>query len=306
MNLLTLSVFAECVARGSFAGAARGLDLDPSQVSRMIAGLEADLRLRLFERSTRRITLTEAGALYHKRIAPLLAEIDDAGAAARDLSDAPKGRLRVAASTAFGERVIVPMLKGFLETHREIDIDLVLSDAQVDLLEARIDVAVRLAPDAPPDTIVSKLCQTRYVVAAHPAFAKKLTRPEDLTDIPVVCFAYPGFRDLWRFRKAGKVTEVPISGRLEITGAAAVLSAARQGVGPALLADWLVQEDFATGRRVEVFPKHDVTATAFDTSAWVLTPSRRYQPLKARVFIDALRRHVENQFIHGEISNSVN
>ena len=293
MNIESLEVFSECVARGSFAAAARALDIDPSQVSRTIAGLETTLGVRLFERSTRKMSLTEVGQTYHARIAPLLAEMADAAEIARDLSATPKGKLRIGASTAFGERIIVPMLGRFLEGQPNVDVELILSDGHADLLADRIDVAVRLTPEAPPDTIVSKLCPTRYRVlaaAGHPPLAS----PDKLAGVSVVRFAYPGFRDLWRFRKAGQVTEVPISGSLEITGATAVLEAVRQGLGPGLLADWLCGDALTSGELVDLFPHHEVTATSFDTAAWVLTPSRRYQPLKVRTFVNALRAHVEN------------
>ncbi|MDJ1008956.1 MAG: LysR family transcriptional regulator [Paracoccaceae bacterium] len=306
MQIEALRTFAECASRGSFAAAARAMEVDPSAVSRTIATLEARLGVRLFERSTRTIALTEAGALYRARVAPLLDDLDDAAQAARDLSERPAGRLRVAASSAFGERVIVPMLGVFLADHPGLDVDLVLSDAPVDLLAERIDIAVRLTQEAPPDTIVSKLCATRYRVLAAPHLRLRPTRPEDLADIPVIRFALPGFRDLWRFRGDGFLREVPIAGRVEVTGAAAVLAAARAGLGPALLADWLAGDDLAAGRLVDLFPRHEVTATGFDTAAWLLTPSRRYQPLKTRVFVKALRAHVENRVIPGENSVSGN
>lgn len=302
MQTDALKTFVECAERGSFAAAARALGLDPSVVSRSIAGLEDKLGLRLFERSTRAIALTDAGRLYFERLGPLLSDLDDAAAAARDLSERPKGRLRVAASTAFGERVIVPMLGRFLEAYPDLDVDLRLSDGPADILGERIDVAVRLAPDAPMDVIVSKLCATRYRVVAAPGVAVP-ERPEALAGVPVIRFALPGFRDLWRFRADGEVVEVPVAGRVEISGAAAVLAAARAGLGPALLADWLAGEDLAAGRLVDLFPGHEVTATGFDTAAWVLTPSRRYQPLKTRAFIAALRGHVENRVIPVEKSD---
>ncbi|MEM9708698.1 MAG: LysR substrate-binding domain-containing protein [Pseudomonadota bacterium] len=294
MDLSSLRIFKECVARGSFAAAARALDLDPSAVSRSIAALEASLGLRLFERSTRHIALTEAGALYHGRVAPVLGDLDDAAEAAKDLGKGPKGRLRVSASTAFGERVIVPMLGAFLASYPDLSMDLRLTDAQVDLVADRLDLAIRLTPEAPPDTIIRKLCATRYRVVAAPSYRPPITlaEPGDLSACDCLLFALPGFRDLWRFRQGSDVIDVPINGRLEVTGAAAIAAAARSGIGPALLAEWLVAEDLASGRLVDLFPAYDVTATGFDNAAWLLTPSRRYEPLKTRVFATALRDHV--------------
>lgn len=305
MDFARLNIFAECVAQGSFSKAARALDLDPSQVSRAVSALEQDLGVRLFERSTRRIALTEAGGLYHGRVAPILTELAGAAEAARDLTSAPRGHLRVAASTAFGARVIAPMLKDFLGAYPEIDVTLLLDDAPVDLLKDRIDLAVRLVPEALPDTVVSKLCRTRYRVVAASGTVE-VEHPSELEHIPVLRFAYPGFRDLWRFRSSDQIIEVPVSGRVEMTGAAALLTAARAGLGPALLADWLVARDLASGRLVDLLPEFEATATSFDTGAWILQPSLQYQPQKTRVFIEALRGWVKSRLIPVEKSISGN
>ena len=160
MDTKALELFAEVVARDGFTAAARAREADPSAGSRAIAALERELGFRLFERSTRRVALTEAGAAYHARIAPILADLAAARDSARDLVDRPRGRLRISASTAFGEAMIVPMLPAFRAAYPEVEIDLVLSDAQLDLIEHRIDLAVRLSPEAPPDTVVARLMNT--------------------------------------------------------------------------------------------------------------------------------------------------
>ncbi|MEM9475078.1 MAG: LysR family transcriptional regulator [Pseudomonadota bacterium] len=295
MDTKALELFAEVVARDGFTAAARAREADPSAVSRAIAALERELGFRLFERSTRRVALTEAGAAYHARIAPILADLAAARDSARDLVERPRGRLRISASTAFGEAMIVPMLPGFRAAYPEVEIDLVLSDAQLDLIEHRIDLAVRLSPEAPPDTVVARLMNTRYRVVAAPEYLNlhPVTAPQDLAAMGCLVFPFPGFRDRWRFRdRDGAETVVPIKGGVEITGALALAAAARHAMGPALLADWLIAEDLRQGRLVDVFPEHQVTATTFDTAAWILYPSRAYLPLKTRAFIEALRRDI--------------
>ena len=295
MDTNALQLFASVVARGTFTAAADAAGLDPSAVSRAVAGLERQLGFRLFERSTRRIALTEAGAAYHARIAPILSDLDAAATVARDLVDTPSGMLRVSASTAFGEAVIVPMLAAFRAENPGVAIALRLSDAQVDLIGEGIDVAVRMTPDAPQDMVTRKLMTTRYrVVASHEWSAlHALKTPRDLSDHACLVFPYSGFRDLWRFRDAsGNVTDVPVQRGIEITGAMAMAAAARAGLGPALLADWLIGGDVAAGRLVDLLPDHDAAGGSFDTGAYILMPSRAYLPLKTRRFVDALRRHI--------------
>lgn len=294
MDVDGLRVFREVARQGSFAGGARTLGLDPSAVSRAISALESESGVRLFERTTRRIALTDAGADWLARIAPIVDEFDDAVDSLKDRGQAISGRLRITASTAFGEVMIVPMLPGFLSAHPELDIDLRLTDAQVDLIGEQVDVAIRLSPDGPPDTILTKLAETRYRVVASPAVAATLgPEPESLAKASCLRFAIPGFRDRWSFRTAHGVEDVPITGRVEMLGAHALRRAALEGLGPALLADWLIRDDLISGRLVDCFPDHDCApAGQFETAVWGLTPSRHYRPRKTTAFLTALRGYL--------------
>ncbi|MEM1386019.1 MAG: substrate binding domain-containing protein [Pseudomonadota bacterium] len=206
--------------------------------------------------------------------------------------ETPKGLLRVSASTAFGEKILVPLIKPFQARYPDIELSLTLSDAQVDLIASGIDLAVRLAPDAPPETIVSRLTTTHYRVVASPSYiaANPLSEPMELSKRQCLRFPYAGFRDLWRARDAdGTIVDIPIAGAVEISGAMALRAAALEGLGPALLADWLIADDIVSGAFVDPFPKFEWAATRFDTGAWLLFPSRAFLPAKTRVFIELLR-----------------
>ncbi|MEO1787914.1 MAG: LysR substrate-binding domain-containing protein, partial [Pseudomonadota bacterium] len=219
LDQLTLALAAQEL--GSFAKAAERAGLDPSVVSRQIAGLERALGFRLFERTTRRIAVTEAGQAFLNRVRPLLLDLDEAAEAARDLVATPKGRLRVTASTAFGQVIVVPMLPAFQAAHPDLTVELRLTDALVDMVGNGVDVAIRLSKEAPAETVVRRLMSVRYRVVASPDWAGRLRRPEDLQDVGCIVFPYPGFRNLWQFRKSGASIDVPIRGSLEITGALA-------------------------------------------------------------------------------------
>ena len=295
MDIQTLTLFCEVVARGSFSAAAKAQGIDPSMVSRGVSGLEHKLGFRLFERSTRRIALTEAGRHFHNRIAPLLGDFGDAANAARDLVDHPKGRLHISASTAFGQTVLVPMLATFRAEYPEVTVYLDLSDRLVDLIAEKIDVSIRMASTAPPDTIVSRLMHTRYHVVASATYLANhpLDTPQDLVNHDCLRFSLPGFRELWSFGDPTGTVDVPVSGSVEIAGALALRAAARAGMGPTLLADWMLKEDLESGRLIDPFPDLQVNATSCDTGPYILTASRSYQPLKTRCFIDSLREHVK-------------
>lgn len=293
METDALKIFVDVMRLGSFAAVARQQGADPSAISRSIAVLERQLGFRLFERTTRRLAATQAGALYFERLQPLLAAMDEAGQQARDAVAEPAGRLRVTASVAFGHTVLVPLLPRMRAAYPLLSVDLVLTDAVLDLIADKIDVAVRLGPRLSGDLVGAKLLRTRYHVCASPAYvarAGKPAAPRDLATRDCLLFPYPGYRSQWRFRaRSGEVAKVPVQGAVTISNALALHRAACEGLGPALLADWLVKRDLASGALVDLFPNFEASAADFETAAWVVYPSRAYVPRKVRVFVDFLK-----------------
>jgi DNA-binding transcriptional LysR family regulator len=270
--------------------------IDPSSVSRTIAGLESELGIRLFQRTTRQLSPTEAGTTYFECIEPLVEEMQQAIAIATDISEQPKGRLRVTASVSFGLKCIVPLLPNFGTMYPELAIELLLTDAVVDLFAERIDVAVRLGQLADSTLIAQQLMQTRYSVCASPDYLKRWEQPQTPSDVEqhnCLLFPLPGFKTRWIFRdRDGKKSEIPVRGRTVISNAIALQQCAIAGMGLALLPHWLIDEDLRTSTLVNVFPDYNVTATDFTTAAWFVYPSRAYVPLKVRVFIDFFKSHI--------------
>ncbi|WP_147125335.1 LysR family transcriptional regulator [Shimia ponticola] len=289
MDLDALKTVLTVSQRGSFAAAARQLDMDPSSVSRAVAGVEDDLGIRLFHRSTRRLSLTEEGRIYVLRLAPLVEGLDEAAEQAKAQSVEPEGVLRITASNAYGYERLVPLIKVFQDTHPKLVLDLILTDDPVDLIAEGIDVAIRLAPSVSGDLICARLHGTRYMVCSAPG-QESVTTPEDLRSMPCLRQNLPEFRDAWRFRQAGDELTVPVTGPVLLSSPLALRHAARQGLGPALLPDWLVANDLRRGRLMNLFPDWQVTATTFDTAAWLLYPSRRHLPARTRAAITVLRQ----------------
>lgn len=294
MKTEDLSLLLDVVRRGSFAAVARDRGLDPSSVSRTIAELEQELGIRLFQRSTRRMSLTEAGDIYVAQIEPLVAEFERARDMAARAVGAPRGLLRITASETFGHRRIVPLLNEFRARYPQLQVEGLFTDANLDLLAERVDLAVRLAPAVEGNLIVSKLMDTHYRVVASPAYVAAqapIREPEDIARHEVLLFTLRAFRSRWIFRNAAGVErEVPIHGSVTLSPAGSLRIAAINGLGPALLPDWLVDEDIAAGRLADLFPAWRVTATTFNTAAWLVYPSRNYLPNKVRVAIDFLRQ----------------
>jgi DNA-binding transcriptional LysR family regulator len=303
MDLTSLRLFVEVARRGGFAPVARDFDLDPSAVSRSVAALEDELGLRLFQRTTRRVALTEAGERYFAHVLPILEALERARDEAHEVSDEATGTLRMTASVGFGQACLVPLLSAFRTRHPKLTVELLLTDANLDLVRERIDLAIRLGPQVDADFVGQRLFESRYRVCASPDYMHRRGRPaspEALSDHDCLRFALPDFRTRWRFREneaekgrndtsAGDVLEVPIHGSLMISSALALRQCAIDGLGPALLADWLIGGDIAAGRLIDLFPRHRVTATDFDTGAWLLYPSRHYVPAKTRAMIAMLR-----------------
>jgi DNA-binding transcriptional LysR family regulator len=294
MELSVLQTFVDVVKQGSFAAVARERNVDPSSVSRAIAGLEEELGIRLLQRTTRQLSLTEAGMAYFQRIEPLVEEMQQAINVAADMSGQPKGTLRVTASVSFGLRCIVPVLPDFRLMYPDLTVDLVLTDANVDLFAERIDLAIRLGLLADSTLIAQQLMQTRYFVCASSQYLKQSGYPQFPNDIENHnCLLFPlgGFRSKWKFRNADQQeSEVVIRGDTIISNAIALQQCAIAGMGLALLPNWLIGDDLRNGTLINVFPSYDVTATDFSTAAWLVYPSRAYVPLKVRVFIDFLKQ----------------
>lgn len=299
MDTTLLRIFVDVMRRGSFAAVARGRDLDPSSISRAIGALEQELGVRLFQRTTRRLAPTEAGDAYFERVAPLVDQLEQARLEAADVSERPRGTLRVTTAVSFGLTCLIPLLPDFAAAYPELAIDLVLSDAIVDIVTERIDLAVRLGPLPDSNFIAQRLLRTVYRVCASPDYLQRhppLRVPHDLAAHSFLVFPLAGFRSRWIFRNAaGDCTEIPVEGRVTISNAIALAQCALAGVGVALLPQWIIEADLRSGRLVDVFPDYEVTATEFDTAAWLLYLSRAYVPLKVRVFAEFLQRRLREQ-----------
>ncbi len=292
MDLVTLQLFVDVAHAGGFAPVARARRLDPSQVSRAIAALEAELALRLFQRTTRRLSLTEAGAAYLARIEPLVAELAAAGDAARD-AEGLSGRVRLTVSVAYGLVRIVPLLPAFRTDFPNLKLDLLMSDGNLDLVAEHVDLAIRLGPTIPPGAIGTTLHAMRYGLYASPGYlaaAPPLTHPSDLARHRCLHFTGPLQVTEWQFEsRAGEPVTVAVEGDLAISSPLGLRDAVRAGLGPTLLPDWLVADDVAHRRIVPALPGWVATTARFGTGAWLLYPSREWLPAKTRATIDWLR-----------------
>ena len=304
MDVTTLRCFVDVVRRGSFAGAARDRGVDPSHVSRTVAALEAELGVRLFQRTTRRLALTEAGAVYLDRIAPLVDELERARLQAIDAGRLVHGTLRVAAPVSFALLNVVPLLPEFTRRHPQLAIDLVLTDATLDLVAERIDVAIRLGDVRDGRLVARRLTTMHFRPVASPGYLARRghpATPEALADHDCLLLDVAGFGDRWRFRGPdGRTVTVHAAGPVRSSNALALKTCALADMGILVQARWIVGGELRTGALVDVFPDHEVTAADGDlafggAAAWLVHPSRSYVPLKVQRFAD----HLQHAFALG-------
>jgi DNA-binding transcriptional LysR family regulator len=282
-----MAVFAKVVDSASFAAAARHFDMSPAMVSKHVRTLEERLGVRLLNRTTRRVSATEVGQNYYERCLHILGELEDAERAAGDLQAAPRGLLRVTTSVSFGARQLAPAIADFLVAYPDVSVDLSLHDNYVDLLEERIDLAIRLGHLSDSSLIARKLYAAETVLCASPGYlAANGTphQPRDLSKHNCLIYTYAAPR-AWTFAdKNGKEEIIRISGRLLANSGDALLALALKDSGVVLAPDYLVADDLAAGRLVRLLPEY----TTRDTPVYAVYPHSHFLSAKTRTFIDFL------------------
>lgn len=282
-----MRVFTTVVEAASFAAAADRLQMSRATVTRHVAQLESHLGVRLLHRTTRRLSLTEAGAQYHQRAMQVLGLVQEAGDAAAQHARAPSGMLRIASSVAFGHAHLQPAVAAFLRQYPGVQIDLHLAERTVDLVEEGFDLAVRVATRLDPGLVARRLAPVRTLLVASPAYLKAHGRPRQPQDLLAHnCFSYAhkDWRAEWHLRRGDEMQDVPIRGNLRASGGSVLVMAALQGDGIALEPEFMLCEHLAAGRLMRVLPQWRTPELA----VYAVYPERHHLPLKVRCFIDQL------------------
>ena len=287
-HLSAMAVFARVVEEGSFSHAARGLGLSKSAVSKQVGRLEDRLGVRLLNRTTRQLSLTEAGTAFYEHCRQLVADAEAAESAVTHLAAAPRGTLRVNAPMSFGQLHVAPALPDFLAAYPELSVEMHLSDRTVDLIEEGFDLAIRIGQLRDSSLIARRLAPMHRVVCAAPAYLDARGRPShprDLQNHECLIYSYLSSGREWRFQGAEGELRVAVHGRLEVNNGDALLAAARQGFGVVMLPTFLAAGDLKAGR-LEPILQDWCEAEAGAIHA-VFPASRNLSP-KVRVFVDFL------------------
>ncbi len=286
-RLTSMAVFVRVADAGSFAAAATALDLSPQMVAKHVATLESRIGACLIARTTRRQSLTETGRTYYERCKAVLAEAEWADSLAEEAAAVPRGRLRINAPVSFGAHGLIPMVTRYLRENPGVEIDLVLSDRPVDLVEESFEAAFRIGPLAPCGLIARALVPFRTVACASPAYLRDRGAPTTPADLSRhECLGYARRESeliVWPFARDGRAVEVEIRSRLQVNNARALVTAAFEGFGIALVAEDMVREPLRDGRLVAVLPDYVAPSRPMHL---IYLADRRQTP-KLRSFIDA-------------------
>ncbi|MDN0085470.1 LysR family transcriptional regulator [Crenobacter sp. SG2305] len=255
-RLTAMRVFVTVVDRGSQSAAAEQLDMSRAMVSRYLAELEDWLGARLLHRTTRRLSLTSAGDEALPRCRQMLELADDTLAASRAPHETPQGLLRVTVSTGFGQMVLAPALADYVARYPKTAVDLLLLDRAVNLVEERIDLAVRISNDLDPNLIARKLSVCRSAVCAAPSYLVRHGTPQRAEELALHnCLTYSYFgKSLWRFERDGVPIAVPVGGNLSANESTVLLQAALAGAGITLQPTYAALPLIRSGQLVELLP----------------------------------------------------
>ncbi|MCK3776521.1 LysR family transcriptional regulator [Ensifer sesbaniae] len=298
-----MAVFLAVVEEGDFSAAARRLHMTPSAVSKIIGRLEARLGVRLLQRSTRSISLTSEGSAYAESARRILGDIEDAEFAIQPGAE-PRGRLRVSLPSAFGHRLIVPMLPDFIERYPEIDLELDFSDAIVDLMNGDADVAIRVAAQSDSTLVTRRLASNRRVICAAPGYLERHGVPKTPDELQRhVCLAITahGRLNVWEFHDGSSRHAIRVRGSVEANSTEALRRLALAGIGIVRLSEILVGDDIRAGLLVPLLTDCNHAEAEPIT---VVYPHRRFLPPRVRVFVDFLaeqfsRRPWQEARFHG-------
>jgi DNA-binding transcriptional LysR family regulator len=284
-----MSVFTAIVDAGSFAAAGEQLDMSQSGVSRAVARLEARLGIRLFDRTTRVVSLTDEGRRFYQQVTPLIAGLEEAAATASGGATAVRGRLRVNLDPFFARLILGPRLDSFMNDHPDLQLELITRDQLGDMVTDGFDLAVRFGEPRTSSLIARKLLDTRILTVAAPSYLKRHGRPLSPQELGNGMYACIEYRDPetgrpfgWEFHRKRKKLEVETNGRLVVNDVATMLSVCLSGYGIAQVLQLSVQQLLLEKRLVELFP--DWPDERFPLYA--LYPSRHHPPAKTRAFLE--------------------
>ena len=285
-----MRLFVRVVEMGSFAAVATQMNVARSVVTRQVAALEAHLGTKLIARSTRRLSLTSAGASYLEKCREILGLVEAAEADLTDNQQAPRGRLRIALPLSFGICQLMPLLGNFMRFNPEITLELEFGDRRVNLIEGGFDLAIRIDDRLEPGDVARKIGSSCGVIAAAPEYIAQRGRPQHPQELAThECFGYLlETRPSWSFFIDGELRWYPISGRLQANNGDALVAAAVQGLGIVRAPTFIVETAVRAGQLEILLPAYPT----LELGIYAIFPGNRYVPHRVRALVDFLAERI--------------
>ena len=283
-----MAVFVRAVELGGFSPAARDLHMSPSAISKLVTRLEARLGARLVNRSTRRFRLTPEGQSFYHRCVRILSDIDEAEREA-GAGAAPRGRVRVNANVPFGRHCLLPLVSGFLERYPDVALEITLSDAVVDLLEERTDVAIRVGPMRASRLVARKLGESRMAIVAAPSYLERHGTPRTVAELDRhnrIGFSFERLEEGWPLLEADVIRRIPVSGNVLVGDGESARQLALAGVGLVRLGHFHIGADLREGRLRRVLD--DLNPGDAEEIHAVFVGQGGHLPARVRAFVDYL------------------
>ncbi|MEH6834844.1 MULTISPECIES: LysR substrate-binding domain-containing protein [Falsihalocynthiibacter] len=278
-----ISEFVAVAEAESFTAAANRLGISTAQVSRQIGALEARLAVKLFYRTTRKVSITDTGQIYYNHCRQVLDGLADADRAITDLHQTPKGRLNLTAPVTYGESRIAPLINDFVARFPELEVNLELTNQRLDLVSESFDLAIRLGELKDSTMMAKRLASRAHFVCASPDYLAVNGVPHTLSELDQHnCLQ--GTLGYWRFQEKGKSRHIRVKGNLRCNSGWSLVDAARKSVGIIQLPDYYVEAELQAGRLVPMLD----TYRAPDDGIWAIYPQNRHLSPKVRLLLDHL------------------
>jgi DNA-binding transcriptional LysR family regulator len=295
-SIVGIELFHKVAEHGSFSEVARQTGSTPSSVSRRIDQLEASLHSRLFNRTTRKLHLTEAGARYYERTRNILAELKQANLEISNQQKEPIGTLRLNTSVIFGRRFIAPRLPEFLARYPRVDIEFQMTDKYVDLIEDRVDLAIRMGRPRSSALVARKILPVPRFLVASPAYLKRRGEPQtpsDLIEHNCIQFGRGNGQRFWEISRGGDTSRQRLKGNVVCDNLEAINSIMLNGGGIAHLPIWIVRQHIENGEAAIVLPEYRTQDSGRDANFYAIYPSRSFVPSTVRAFLDFIVRRLQ-------------
>ena len=282
-----ISEFVNVAETESFTQASKKLTISTAQVSRQINALEQRLNIKLFYRTTRKVSLTEEGRVFYQHCRGVLDGLDAAERAITNLQSTPQGKIKLTAPVTYGELHILPLINDFMQQYTDIEVTAYLSNQQLDLVDEGFDLAIRLGKLSDSSMMAKKLTERTNFVCASPAYLEKYGIPHSLSELNKHnCLL--GTRDYWHFSDGGKEKNIRVAGKLRCNSGSVLVDAALKGLGIVQLPDYYIKEHLTNGNLITLLDNYK----APDEGIWAIYPQNRHLSPKIRLLVDYLSTHL--------------